>query len=175
MLRILATIAPATAASTSASSKTRNGALPPSSMLTRCSWSAACLTSRFPMGVEPVKLTLRSRSSAISVSLRPPESVVVTTFSTPAGRPASASRAASASIVSGVCEAGLITIVQPAAMAGPTLRVPIASGKFHGVMNRHGPTGFFRVRIRLPPAGAFIQRPWMRTASSAYHRKKSAP
>ena len=96
-------------------------------------------------------------------------------MSTPAGSPASASTAASASIVSGVCEAGLITIVQPAAMAGPILRVPIASGKFQGVMNRHGPTGFFRVRIRLPPAGAFIQRPWMRTASSAYQRKKSAP
>ena len=65
----------------------------------------------------------------------------MTTLSTPAGRPASSSVAASASIVSGVSSAGLTTIVQPAAMAGPILRVPMASGKFHGVMNRQGPTG----------------------------------
>ena len=42
------------------------------------------------------------------------------------------------SIDSGVCWAGLTTIVQPAAMAGPILRVPMARGKFHGVMSRHG-------------------------------------
>ncbi len=175
MLRILASIAPSTAASTSASAKTRNGALPPSSMLSRCSWSADCRTSTRPMPVDPVKLTLRSRSSACSVWLRPAESVVVTMFRTPAGSPASSITAASASIVNGVCAAGLITIVHPAATAGPILRVPIASGKFHGVTNRHGPTGFFTVSSRLPPAGACIHRPWMRTASSAYQRKNSAP
>ena len=32
-------------------------------------------------------------------------------------------------------------IVQPAASAGPILRVPIASGKFQGVIARLGPTG----------------------------------
>ncbi len=175
MLRIFAIIAPSTAASRSASAKTRNGALPPSSMLTRSSWSADWRTSVRPTSVDPVKLILRSRSSPIRVSLKPPESVVVTTLSTPSGSPASASTPARASIVSGVCEAGFITIVQPAATAGPILRVPMASGKFHGVTNRHGPTGFFTVSSRLTPAGSCIQRPWMRTASSAYHRKNSAP
>ena len=58
----------------------------------------------------------------------------MTTLSTPAGRPASSRISASASIDSGVCWAGLITIVQPAAIAGPILRVPIAAGKFHGVI-----------------------------------------
>ena len=58
----------------------------------------------------------------------------MTTLSTPAGSPASCRIFASASIDSGVCWAGLITIVQPAAMAGPILRVPIAIGKFHGVI-----------------------------------------
>ena len=58
----------------------------------------------------------------------------VSTPSTPSGRPASARIDASASIDSGVCCAGLITIVQPAAIAGPILRVPIAIGKFHGVI-----------------------------------------
>ena len=175
MLRIFAIIAPSTAASRSASSNTRNGALPPSSMLSRCSWSADWRTSTLPTPVEPVKLTLRSRSSDCRVWLNSAVWLVVTTLSTPSGRPASASTAASASIVSGVWLAGLTTIVQPAATAGPILRVPIASGKFHGVMNRHGPTGFLIVSSRLPPAGACIQRPWMRTASSEYHRKNSAP
>ncbi len=76
------------------------------------------------------------------------------TLSTPSGRPASVRISASASIVSGVCAAGLTTMVQPAAIAGPILRVPIASGKFHGVMNRHGPTGCFIVSSRVAPFGA---------------------
>jgi hypothetical protein len=42
----------------------------------------------------------------------------------------------------GVCLAGLTTHVHHAASAGPILRVPIASGKFHGVMNRQGPMGW---------------------------------
>ena len=46
-------------------------------------------------------------------------------------------------------DAGLTTIVQPAATAGPILRVPIAVGKFHGVMSRHGPTGCLIVSRRL--------------------------
>ena len=175
MLRIFAIIAPSTAASTSASSKTTNGALPPSSIETRCSSSADCRMITLPTAVEPVKLTLRSRSSAIRALLSDLESLVVTTLSTPAGRPTSSSVAASASIVSGVSSAGLTTIVQPAAMAGPILRVPMASGKFHGVMNRQGPTGLRIVSSRLPPAGACIQRPWMRTASSENQRKNSAP
>ena len=48
----------------------------------------------------------------------------------------------------------LTTHVQPAAIAGPILRVPIASGKFHGVMKRHGPTGCFIVNSRPWPFGA---------------------
>ena len=48
---------------------------------------------------------------------------------------------ARASIDSGVCWAGLTTMVHPAATAGPILRVPIAMGKFHGVISRQGPTG----------------------------------
>ena len=58
---------------------------------------------------------------------------------------------ASASIDSGVSLAGLTTIVQPAATAGPILRVPIASGKFQGVIIRQGPTGCFIVSTRPAP------------------------
>ncbi len=46
-----------------------------------------------------------------------------------------------------------MTIVQPAAIAGPILRVPIAIGKFHGVIMRHGPTGCFMVMILCAPSG----------------------
>ena len=141
MLRILAIMAPSTAASRSASAKTRKGALPPSSMETRSSWSADCLTSCLPIGVEPVKVSLRRRGSPISGSMTSLVRLVGTTLRTPFGTPTSSSRAARASIVSGVWEAGLTTIVQPAAMAGPILRVPMASGKFHGVIISVGPTG----------------------------------
>ena len=54
-----------------------------------------------------------------------------------------------ASMQSGVCWAGLTTEVQPAATAGPTLRVPIAIGKFQGVIISAGPTGCFITSTRL--------------------------
>ena len=133
-LRILARIAPSTAASTSASSKTTNGALPPNSIDVRNRASDACLTNALPTPVEPVKVSLRSRPSSISAVVTSRGWLVGSTDSTPLGRPASSISLASMSIVSGVSCAGLTIIVQPAAIAGPILRVPIASGKFHGVI-----------------------------------------
>ena len=65
MLRIFAIIAPSTASSRSASSKTRNGALPPSSIETLSTFSAAWAISFLPTSVEPVKESLRSRGSAM--------------------------------------------------------------------------------------------------------------
>ena len=174
MLRILATIAPATAASTSASAKTMNGALPPSSIETRSSRSAAWAASSRPTSVEPVKLSLRARESLIKGPIAAPDELVVTTFSTPAGSPLVHRICARASIDNGVCRAGLTTIVQPAAIAGPILRVPIAIGKFHGVISSAGPTGCFMVSIRPPPSGAVEKRPSTRTASSENQRKNSA-
>ena len=94
------------------------------------------------------------RPSVISGPITLPVDLVVTTLSTPSGRPASARIAARACIDSGVCAAGLITMAQPAATAGPILRVPMAMGKFHGVMSRHTPTGWRMTRKRLVPAGA---------------------
>ena len=48
----------------------------------------------------------------------------------------------------GVALAGLTTMVQPAASAGPTLRVIIAFGKFQGVIAAQTPTGCLRTRMR---------------------------
>jgi hypothetical protein len=79
-----------------------------------------------------------------------------------------------ASAVSGVSLAGLSTTVQPAASAGPILRVAIAAGKFQGVMKTHTPTGWRRMIMRLAPDGAVPILPWARTASSEYQRRNSA-
>ena len=109
-----------------------------------------------PTSVEPVKESLRVRGSLISGSMTAPDDCAVMTFSTPPGSPASSRICASASIDSGVCLAGLTTMVQPAAIAGPILRVPMARGKFHGVMNMHGPTGCFMVSTR--PCALLVDR-----------------
>ena len=46
-----------------------------------------------------------------------------------------------------------MTTVQPAASAGAILRVAIASGKFHGVIRKHGPTGCCDTIMRPVPSG----------------------
>ena len=75
---------------------------------------------------------------------------------------------------SGVCDAGLTTLVHPAAIAGPSLRVPIAIGKFQGVIMSAGPTGCFITITRLVPLANCFQLPSIRSASPEYQRKKSA-
>jgi len=71
-----------------------------------------------------------------------------TTANTPGGTPARPASSASASAENGVALAGLSTIVQPAASAGPALRVIIAIGKFHGVIAAHTPIGCLRTSMR---------------------------
>ena len=77
--------APRTATSRSASSKTMSGSMPPSSRLTRFSFSAHLTAIRVPTAVEPVKAMQATSGSSMSGS---PTSapVPVTTFTTPAGR-----------------------------------------------------------------------------------------
>ena len=78
------------------------------------------------------------------------------------------------SAVSGVSLAGFSTTVQPAASAGPILRVAIAAGKFQGVTSTQMPTGCWSTTILFAPDGAVMTAPAARTASSAYQRKNSA-
>ena len=94
---------------------------------------------------------------------------------TPFGMPARIPNSASASAESGVCSAGLITIVQPAAMAGAILRVIIAVGKFQGVIAAHTPIGCFKTIRRLSPQVLVGISPETRLASSANHSMKEAP
>ncbi len=159
--RNLHAIAPATASSRSASSKTMNGALPPSSSETFFTCCAHCAISSFPTSVEPVKPSLRTVGFPVS---SPPISgascaAPVTISKTPSGSPASRPRRAIASAVSGVCSAGLSTIVQPDASAGAALRVGIAAGKFHGVMPAVTPMGLFVTTIRRSAAKVGIVSP----------------
>src|SRR5579863_9292572 len=154
MLRILANMAPSMAASISASSNTMNGALPPSSIAGLTILSAASCKSLRPTSVEPVNDTTRTRGSCSIAPTTLPEEREGMTLTTPAGTPASSRIGISASMVSGVSEAGLTTTGQPAASAGPILRVAIAAGKFHGVTSTAMPAGLWCTTIRAPEEGA---------------------
>jgi hypothetical protein len=124
------------------------GALPPSSSESFLTVSADWRIRMRPTSVEPVKESLRTfafeHSSLPMVSASP-----VTMLSTPFGMPARSASSAMASAENGVCSAGLSTTVQPAARAGPALRVIIALGKFHGVIIADTPIGCLITRIRL--------------------------
>src|SRR5262249_46710950 len=140
VLRYFDATAPSTAASKSASSNTINGALPPSSSDNFLIVPAHCAINTFPISVDPVNesfLTIGFDVSSPPISFAGP----VKTLNTPLGMPARSANSASASAEKGVCAAGFSTTVQPAAIAGPALRVIIASGKFQGVMHATTPIG----------------------------------
>ncbi len=151
-------MAPLTASSRSASSKTINGALPPSSIDVRFTVPAHCSMSSLPTCVEPVNVSLRTIGLLVSSA---PISFVTpaTMLMTPAGTPARSASSTNASADRGVSLAGLQTTVHPAASAGAILRVSIALGKFHGVMQATTPTGCLMTTMRLSSAGAGIVSP----------------
>src|SRR5262245_1032937 len=128
-----------------------NGALPPSSNDTFFIVVDDCAMRSLPTSVDPVNEIFRTVGFDVS---SPPISAAdpVTTLKTPAGMPARSPRYARASAENGVCDAGFATTVQPAARAGPTLRVIIAIGKFHGVMQPTTPTGCLITMMRLSRA-----------------------
>ena len=125
-----------------------NGALPPSSIDVFFTVPAHCFISCLPISVEPVKVSLRTMGFDV---ISPPIAAAepVTTLKTPFGVPARSASSANASAENGVWLAGLTTMVQPAASAGPALRVIIAEGKFHGVIAAVTPIGCFNTTIRL--------------------------
>src|SRR5689334_5041535 len=80
-----------------------------------------------------------------------------------------------ANAVSGVSDGGFTTTGQPAARAGATLRVIMASGKFHGVMAAATPTDcLITTSLRSFVCGG-ITSPYVRLASSANHSTNAAP
>ena len=134
-----------TAASMSASGKTTQGALPPSSSDTLFMPPAAVLITVLPTSVEPVNATLLipgCSASAWPATAPSPG----TTFSTPSGSPASEQSLATSTIAHEVSSAGLRTMVHPATRAGAIFQKERSSGKFHGIMCAATPTGSFTVR-----------------------------
>ena len=65
-------------------------------------------------------------------------------------------------------------MAQPAARAGPALRVIMAAGKFQGVIAAHTPTGCLRTSSRLSAVGAGMMSPYTRRASLANHLMNEA-
>src|SRR5690606_2104126 len=93
-----------------------------------------------PTSVEPVNENFRTSGLSHMTLPIAAASWPVTTLKTPAGTPAFSASSASASAVSGVCDGGFTTKVQPAASAGAALRVIMARGKFQGVIAAATPT-----------------------------------
>src|SRR5262245_1249056 len=124
------------------------GALPPSSSDTFFTVFAHCAISSLPTSVDPVNDSFFTVGFDV---ISPPISDAdpASTLNTPLGTPARSASSASASAENGVCEAGFNTTVQPDAIAGPALRVIIASGKFHGVMQATTPIGCLMTTMRL--------------------------
>ena len=95
--------------------------------MTRFSVSAPLFMMIFPTSFDPVKPTLSTlglvTNGAPAVSPNP-----VITLRTPAGSPASSRILGISSAVSGVCSAGLSTMVHPAAIAGATFCTAMGMG-----------------------------------------------
>src|SRR5258708_38754508 len=141
-----------------ASSNTMKGALPPSSKLTRLIVLADCCIRSCPTRVDPVNESLRT--DGFDVNSAPIAcGIPVTTETTPFGKPARSARTANARAENGVSSEGLAMIGQPAAKAGPALRVIIAFRKFHGVIAAETPTGSFQTRILRSGLGAGMVSP----------------
>jgi len=100
-LRYLEAMAPSTAASRSASSKTMKGALPPSSRESFLTVPAHWAMRTLPISVEPVNESLRTMGLEVSsapISFAEP----VTIFRTPLGTPARSASSARANAENGV-------------------------------------------------------------------------
>ena len=147
-LRYLLIIAPCTAESISASSNTMKGALPPSSIEVRLTVAAHCSMSSLPTCVDPVNDNLRTVGLLVisaPISRVTPATILIT----PAGTPARAASSVNANADRGVSLAGLQTTVHPDARAGATLRISIAFGQFHGLIQATTPTGCLTTTTRL--------------------------
>src|ERR1700760_2779468 len=118
------------ACSKSASSKTRNGQLPPSSRVTFLRPSEQCFATSLPTRVLPVNVTFLTNGCRQSASLKDGgfSRDVGKTLNTPLGNPACSARYARANTEKGVSGEGFTTMVQPAAMAAPAFRRIMAIG-----------------------------------------------
>ena len=132
-----------TACSGSAVESTIIALIPPVSAINGASgarWTAARRSIALAAAVEPVKQIPATRASRSSTSPSAGPSPG-RSRSASGGTPASCSSATARAAISGVCSAGLAIAGLPATSAAAICPVKIASGKFHGLMQRKGPRG----------------------------------
>mmetsp|Transcript_12781 Transcript_12781/g.44183 ORF Transcript_12781/g.44183 Transcript_12781/m.44183 type:complete len:269 (-) Transcript_12781:206-1012(-) len=146
---------PLTASSRSTSSKTKTGALPPSSaqkLAARPPTRAPIFEPATSPPVKSILATSRCAASAAAATWPWPG----TTLTTPGGAPASFKIAARASTEMGAISGGLMTTVFPVASATATFFVAMSRGWFHGVTTPQTPRGL-RATIAMcdasPPKG----------------------
>ena len=135
--------APATAAATSASSRTRLTDFPPSSRKVRFTVAAPASTTRRPVTVDPVNATMSTSGDVVSTS--PVRwSADGTTLTTPGGMSVCSATSRPMRVAfHGVSGAGFTTQVLPMASSGPSLLRVISTGKFQGTITPTTPTGSF--------------------------------
>ena len=132
--------------------------------MTRLIVAAAAAAIDRPTSVEPVNATFPTSGCS---TIRCPHMLPgpTTTLTTPSGSPASSAIRSNSSAVSGVSSAGLSTTVLPAASAGASFQIAIASGKFHGTISPTTPSGSRKV-ISTPPATGIVS-PWCLSTAPA--------
>jgi hypothetical protein len=112
-------------------------ALPPSSSTT--GFLPALAFSAQPTPGDPVNESSLNRSSVVNRSAA--SRLHGRMLNAPGGRSVSASNSPMINAPTGVCDAGLSTKGQPAAMAGAILCAARLIGKLNGEMNEQGPMG----------------------------------
>src|SRR5215208_1868716 len=164
--------APSTARSSSASSMTTSGFLPPSSRHGDCRWRPHRAPISRPTSDEPVKPTLSTRRSSRARSR--PANVCApsarTRFSTPSGTPPCRNSCASASPSAGAYSAGFHTTALPHRRAGTRYHAGTATGKLPAVITATTPTGVRKVNSCLSGISDGTVCPYSRRPSD---RKKS--
>ena len=123
----------------SASSRTMNGSLPPSSSTVFLSSRPARSATWLPARSLPVSVTARMRASAMSAGTAAgPTSTVP---NRPSGRPAARKTRSISSAQRGTLEACFKIPALPAMSAGAAKRKTCQKGKFHGMTASTGPSG----------------------------------
>ena len=144
-------IAPSTARSRSASSRTTMAFLPPSSRLTsRGPVSMAAAATLRPVGTEPVKLTAPTPGCTASAAAG--LGVAVHELDQPVGHAALDAGVDERLGAGRACSDGLSTMPLPASSAGKHFHDGMATGKFHGVIIPTTPTGIRVVHASFEPS-----------------------
>ena len=128
----------------SMSSRRMAASLPPSSRVTRLRSLPAATATRFPLAIEPVKLTLRGVGCAVMRA--PSSSPPLTTLTTPGGS-TSLMTSPRRRAAKGVNGDGFTTTVLPTRSAGASFVIVITTGKFHGRIAATTPRGRWRISM----------------------------